>query len=879
MVSRVLTGVCKRLSWAVVAAALGASGAVACGDDPAQTPENQPAVGGGAGAPDVIGQSGESPIDNAGGSAVVAPGDRVCSNDDDCTDGETPVCDQVLGCVACQYDWDCPTDHRCRDNACFAKRACSNEADCAGDSEHLVCDAVQQLCVGCRESSDCGDGHRCEASECVPFEACTNSRDCSTGKVCDAAVGACVACVVDGDCGDGNACVNNACVPTCASDKDCLGIGLLCDLGVGRCVECLRHQDCPAQYFCGAGNSCALDLCEPGQARCESEHQLATCSEVGDTFTTATCAGNTACVEDGLTASCTPLVCTPSLASCSADGSAIEHCSGDGLSIASSEPCSEGQACSEAACVDVVCAPDAYRCDGNTLRRCNTTGTQEAMVEYCTGQFGAVCDDVAGACKPLACQPGSLSCSGNTLVVCAEDGQGPAPDGTDCGLTQQACFAGQCQPKVCSDPFVCDGNTLQRCDDNGTKLVPVKDCGAPALCDAAGGKCIKATCTPGAFVCDGNVATRCKADGSGYAAGGTDCAANDLVCDGGGCLPKVCTPDASFCQGGNPQKCSPSGAQYVPSDVCQSYEYCSASSTFCQYDKCTASTALCNGNLATTCAADGSGPVPGGTDCSAQQQICEAGACKAVVCQSGVKTCQGEAVYVCNPSGTGTTLFDSCSKSEFCDASGEVPVCAPDLCSAGSLGCNGEVISTCDTNGGSWINPGLDCAASDQVCVLGGTCAAEEQVTQGGTYTSLKYSNGAYFSGFRVLTSRKLTKLEAYVVINGLQKVTWVVYEKRAGSNTYDLVHQVVTAQTMATAGFISSPALDFELEQGKSYAIGLHISGPSQVYAHYNTPARAAFLTEPLGAYATTGSAQPDASLILDGDYNPYLRFTTTLP
>lgn len=871
----------SRVGWVAAALVLGAS-LTACGSEGDKSPPIVEATGGsddGASPVGVGGEHTDSPDVGEGGSdSPTTPGELVCSKDDDCTTREKPVCDQVQGCVACQYDWDCPKNHRCNDNQCFEKQACATNTDCSKDAAHSVCDAVQQLCVACRENADCGDGKRCEASECVTFEACTNSRDCTGGKVCSRDVGACVTCVVDGDCGDGSACVQNACVPTCKTDKECLGIGKLCDQHVGRCVECLAHQDCPTQYFCAADGHCSLDVCEKDQARCNGDHSLGTCSAVGDAFVDTTCAADTLCVEDGTTASCTPLACAPGGSVCAEKGDVVEHCSEDGLSVESKEPCGKGQVCAQGACVDVVCAPGTASCDGKKLSVCNESGTAQPVTVTCSNY--EVCDVDTASCKPRACSPQAAVCDGNVATHCALDGSGPSKnDGQDCAADGRACYDGACYPVVCTDPYVCEDGILKKCSYNGIELETVSNCKFQALCDAVAGKCITPTCTPGAFTCDGNVATRCKADGSGYAEGGTDCSKSNEVCDSGGCLAKSCTAGSTFCQGGNPQKCSPSGATYEPTDVCYGYEYCSATSSTCLEDKCTADAAVCNGNVATKCASDGSGPVAGGTDCAATGKVCQDGACLAVVCTAGAKTCQGEAVYTCNANGTGTTLYDSCSLNEYCNAA-QTPVCAPDICTAGSLGCNGEVISTCGSNGGSWTNPGTNCKATNKVCILGGTCAAEEVATQGSTtYSTRTASNTTILSAFQALTSRKLTKLETYASFNGLQKVTWVVYEKRNNTEAYDLVYQKVTAQTMPTLGFLTSPALDLTLKEGKTYAVGVHIAGSAAVaYTYSSIPAKASFMT---GSFAAVVSdvSQPSSSITAYSDYYyRYLRITTAV-
>jgi len=312
----------------------------------------------------------------------------------------------------------------------------------------------------------------------------------------------------------------------------------------------------------------------------------------------------------------------------------------------------------------------------------------------------------------------------------------------------------------------------------------------------------------------------------------------------------------------------------------------SEGSSYCLLDKCTAGAAVCNGTLATACQSDGSGPVAGGTDCAATNQICEAGACKSVMCTSGALTCQGEAVYACNANGTGTVLSKTCLAAEFCDTSGEKPACSPDICTAAALGCDGEVISTCGANGGSWTSPGTDCKATSQVCILGGTCGAEESATQGTiTYGSQPYPNDTQLAVLRTLTPRKLTKIELQASFPGLQKLTWVVYQKRAGVETFDLVYQKVTAQSQAALAAITSPVLDFELEKGKTYAIGVHITGTATVLYQYSaTPtlyvAKAAFIATSYAAVAG-GSTSPEATLATPSStpYKTYLKLTTVLP
>ncbi len=873
-----LRGVRASVRWALGLALVASFALAACGSDGGGAAASAPGADAGDGGNSAA-EAGAGPVTPGGGDGgAVATGDLVCQTNSDCK-GDKRVCDPVQGCVACIYDWDCPANDRCEANQCFKKQACTASTECAGDTVHPVCDPIQNVCVGCRLDADCGVAQRCSAAKCEAVQACANSHACSGGEVCDRVAGVCVACVSDGDCGPGTACVANACVPTCKSDKECLGIGLLCDKPLGRCVECVSNADCPAAYFCGATNVCLADVCQQGDQRCADLQTLGTCSLAGDQFSNASCAGSSSCSEhSAVAAACDPWLCTPSSVLCSTDGGSVITCSDDGLSVKSTVQCGAGQSCLNNACQDVICTPSKYLCDGSDVYQCNALGTVKTKTKTCTGN--STCNALTGGCTPPTCTAGAPVCDGNSTSVCAADGKGPAPGGTPCA-DGKACYLGVCAPITCTGSFECTDGVLKKCASNGTTFT-TSNCNFQGLCDAVGGKCLTPVCTPGAFVCNGQLATRCKVDGTGYEAGGTDCTAQNLVCDGGGCLSKVCTPSTYFCNGGNVQSCNSTGATYAPYDACLLSEYCLPGSSFCQTDKCTAGSAVCNGNLATTCASDGSGPITGGTDCSLTSQLCVAGLCKSVVCTKGSFSCVGESLYQCNDSGTATSLYTNCSTAQFCDSSGATPTCSADVCSANAVGCNQEVISTCATNGGGWINPGTNCAASSQVCALGGSCAAQEVTVQGsGGLGSTSFMPATQLAEFRVTTPRKLTLLEIYASVPGVQKFTWVVYQKRAASAVYDIVYQSVTAQSMSTIGFVASPALNYTLAAGKTYAIGVHITGSFTIGYHTTGTALAGFNVAPVGAYYDETATQPSAAISpsTGSFYIPYLRFTTTLP
>src|SRR3954462_5233372 len=108
MAKRMRTGAGTIVGWLAVAVML-ASAATACGSDggPGTPPASSAGASGtgsggeAAGPPSV---SGDSAGSGNGGSPTVTPGNLVCNDDNDCPSREKPVCDQVQGCVACQYD-------------------------------------------------------------------------------------------------------------------------------------------------------------------------------------------------------------------------------------------------------------------------------------------------------------------------------------------------------------------------------------------------------------------------------------------------------------------------------------------------------------------------------------------------------------------------------------------------------------------------------------------------------------------------------------------------------------------------------------------------------------------------------------------------------
>jgi hypothetical protein len=155
---------------------------------------------------------------------------------------------------------------------------------------------------------------------------------------------------------------------------------------------------------------------------------------------------------------------------------------------------------------------------------------------------------------------------------------------------------------------------------------------------------------------------------------------------------------------------------------------------------------------------------------------------------------------------------------------------------------------------------------------------------QGSAQSTTTYPSTTQLAGFRVTTPRKLNQLEVYASVAGVQKFSWVVYQKRTGSSAFDLVYQKVTAQATSGAGFVSSGALSYTLAAGKTYAVGAHITGSALVGYVYTSPgfglAQAGFIAAPFAATFSDGT-QPSAAITpyVDSYNKSYIRCTTALP
>ncbi len=228
-----------------------------------------------------------------------------------CRPGQTPDCDDGVGCT---YD-DCdpltdtcvnlPDDGFCDDEEfCNGEEWCDVQFDCQPGAPPScddgvgctvdVCDPATDACAHAADDSLCDDGRFCNG-----VETCDALADCQAGVApdcddgvgctvdsCDPALDDCLSVPDDGQCDNGVFCDGaEVCDPEngCAAGGDPCP-GQFCRESEPFCVDCLADADCDDGDFCNGAEVCDPTgmcvegappcppdmVCNPDQRRCES---------------------------------------------------------------------------------------------------------------------------------------------------------------------------------------------------------------------------------------------------------------------------------------------------------------------------------------------------------------------------------------------------------------------------------------------------------------------------------------------------------------------------------------------------------------------------------------------------------------------------------
>jgi len=414
----------------------------------------------------------------------------------------------------------------------------------------------------------------------------------------------------------------------------------------------------------------------------------------------------------------------------------------------------------------------------------------------------------------------------------------------DCSKTKRACYAGQCRDTTCTDgERRCDHGDLYVCSHNGTDLALLSDCRTDEVCDGDMVACRSRVCEPGKVACDGTRVQSCNEFGSAWLPGSVDCAVDGKICALGGCKKQVCTASRSFCQDNNLYSCDGTGTTTTLVQTCNAQnEHCVTYSTgsggYCDRNKCHAGDTVCDGNVVKVCNADGSLPATG-TTCTSKQ-YCEDAKCKDMPCTPGNYVCNNSDIYYCDFSSPFLILQQECDADTTCKISpNNGATCSPLPCKPASTACLGDKIGTCAADGQSLSAVTTDCTAATNVCTTDLKCAKSAADTIGSDGSFQVIGAGAMIGNvIDVDATRKLTELQAKLVLGGPRDLRWVVYE--LSGFTFTVKYDKLVSNVTGGSDFISSGALNYKLTAGKRYFLGVAITGGDVVenidYMPYTT-------------------------------------------
>lgn len=576
-------------------------------------------------------------------------------------------------------------------------------------------------------------------------------------------------------------------------------------------------------------------------------------------------------------------VCVAGVRRC--EGLNVKVCNDDGTLEEIESTCTPMQTCADGACNDNACVPNTRFCKDGAVWRCDTTGGGSTLASMCpSGQFCRD-DDGTAYCSNMACTPGQGMCAGSVASTCAADGSGPNPNGTDCAASKQGCVQGQCKDLACEPGSkVCQGKAVYLCGQNGTDTSLLLECGANDVCDGDMGACRPKVCEPDKMGCDTSKVVQCNAFGSAWLPPSKDCAGDNQLCVAGECKKQICQSSATYCQDGNVYQCDANGISATLSQTCNPqwnhcYQYPSGTYAICASNDCQAGHTFCDGNTIKTCTADGAIPQTG-TECGSDS-YCDPNSvtCKKKDCEPYTYFCKGGDIFYCEYYGgnqPGAQPVQNCLSDTTCQVVENVPSCVPLPCPPGEAACLNNQVGTCAADGQSLASVSDDCAKATNVCTSELKCAKTSVETIATAEDALTESGGSFVgNAIQVRSTRKLTELQMNLILASPRELRWVVYEQ-SGQNFVARVDKVISNQS--GTGFLSSGPFNYTLKAGKTYLLGVAVSGGNFITYYDGAPfsgwgSFGSLLGRVDQGYSSTLGAYVDTSILYQ------MKATTELP
>jgi len=263
------------------------------------------------------------------------------------------------------------------------------------------------------------------------------------------------------------------------------GLGLLL-------ASCGRVEQSPSEA--SAGKSGAMSSSEAQAGAPDDTHDGGAGSGPDSGVGGAPDAGPALCDGGG----CGPTaVCKPDAKRCV--GTQVSRCNASGSDWLTAVACPDGQLCLDEGCKKPECEPLAWYCQAGSVYRCNEHGEFGSAVESCDPEHQRCVTENDGSpahCSD-ACKPGTKLCVLNGVGTCNDDGS-PPKGGIPCAFNE-------------------------RCQDGECKALP---------CEVLGNAkaCVALPCVPGESGCVLDQVGTCGADGKSLSQVTEDCKAEGNVC-------------------------------------------------------------------------------------------------------------------------------------------------------------------------------------------------------------------------------------------------------------------------------------------------------------------------------------------------------------
>jgi hypothetical protein len=476
-------------------------------------------------------------------------------------------------------------------------------------------------------------------------------------------------------------------------------LGVACEPGAYRCAGA-NLETCSddrsgwiVAEVCNSDAECNLNArtcraCVPGERMCRGEF-LEQCDDAFTWQPDTTCATAALCsvTSDLLSGSCALPACDEAGAHV-CDGAKLMRCSAGQERLEAVALCATRELCDpgyandlaasgeRGACRSPVCAPDSYRCDGDTLRHCafDRADWQEATI-VC--ESSDLCSARRGTCA--ACEPGEAECNGAELRRCSSDGTWE---------TLETCAsAALCDEAtgICFDAD-CDEPGALRCGRGGIPVLEVcsvdliweraEVCASVELCSESAGRCLTPACGEGETTrCLGNRHESCSSDRTRWEVT-TTCGEAEHCDPTEGCLPGPCTEQTVRCNGPSLERCVL--GRFEQEQRCATFALCNAETASCTPPVCEAGSFDCRNNaIIRRC-------LPGRDDYEEIRTCQGASTCdpaplpgtgqpECVACGANAYTCDGMDLLRCSPDGVEDEKVSSCPTS--CSVVDGEPVC------------------------------------------------------------------------------------------------------------------------------------------------------------------------------------------------------------